>query len=61
MPEAEEDSKAMAGAEDVEDLNRIRDPFWGKFGTRVFTKQGSMAGSEMTPFLVNIQPIIINL
>jgi hypothetical protein len=43
-----EDSKVVAGAEDVEDLDRIRDPLWGEFEPRVSTKQGSTAGSEMT-------------
>jgi hypothetical protein len=46
-----EDSEVVAGAEDVEDLDRIRDPLWGEFEPRVPTKQGSTAGSEMTlPF-----------
>ncbi len=38
----------VAGAEDVEDLDRIRDPLGGEFEPRVSTKQGSTAGSEMT-------------
>ena len=42
------DPKVVAGAEDVEDLDRIRDPLWGEFEPRVSTKQGSTAGSEMT-------------
>jgi hypothetical protein len=46
-----EDSEVVAGAEDVEDLDRIRDPLWGEFEPRVPIKQGSTAGSEMTlPF-----------
>jgi hypothetical protein len=46
-----EDPTVVAGAEDVEDLDRIRDPLWGEFEPRVSTKQGSTAGSEMTlPF-----------
>jgi hypothetical protein len=41
----------VVGAEDVEDLDRIRDPLWGEFEPRVPIKQGWMAGSEMTlPF-----------
>ncbi len=44
----EVDPKVVAGAEDVEDLDRIRDPLWGEFEPRVSTKQGSTAGSEMT-------------
>ncbi len=47
VAEAEEDPKAVAEAEDVEDLDRIRDPLWGEFEPRVSTKQGSTAGSEM--------------
>jgi hypothetical protein len=48
----EEDPMVVPGAEDVEDLDRIRDPLWGEFEPRVSTKQGSTAGSEMTlPFL----------
>jgi len=34
----------VAGAEDVEDLDRIRDPLGGEFEPRVSTKQGSTAG-----------------
>jgi hypothetical protein len=46
-----EDSVVVTGAEDVEDLDRIRDPLWGEFEPRVPIKQGSTAGSEMTlPF-----------
>jgi hypothetical protein len=46
-----EDSGVVVGAEDVEDLDRIRDPLWGEFEPRVPIKQGSTAGSEMTlPF-----------
>ena len=45
----------VAGAEDVEDLDRIRDPLWGEFEPRVPIKQGSTAGSEMTlPFFGNL-------
>ena len=48
----EEDFKVVAGAEDVEDPDRIRDPLGGEFEPRVPIKQGSTAGSEMTlPFL----------
>jgi hypothetical protein len=44
----------VAGAEDVEDLDRIRDPLWGELEPRVSTKQGSTAGSEMTlPFIIS--------
>ena len=43
-----EDPKVVAGAEDVEDLDRMEDPLWGEFELRVSTKQGSTAGSEMT-------------
>ena len=50
-----EDSEVVAGAEDVEDLDRIRDPLWGEFEPRVPIKQGSTAGSEMTlPFFGNL-------
>jgi hypothetical protein len=48
VAEAEEDPKGVAGAEDVEDLDRIKDPLWGEFEPRVSTQQGSTAGSEMT-------------
>ena len=44
----EVDPEVVAGAEDVEDLDRIRDPLGGEFEPRVSTKQGSTAGSEMT-------------
>ena len=37
----------VAGAEGVEDLDRIRDPLWEEFEPRVPIKQGSTAGSEM--------------
>jgi hypothetical protein len=47
--EAEDSEEVVAGAEDVEDLDRIRDPLWGEFEPRVPIKQGSTAGSEMTP------------
>ena len=40
--------KVVAGVEDVEDLDRIRDPLGGEFGPRVSIRQGSTAGSEMT-------------
>jgi hypothetical protein len=41
----------VAGAEGVEDLDRIRDPLWEEFEPRVSIKQGSKAGSELTlPF-----------
>jgi hypothetical protein len=41
----------VAGTEDVEDLDRIRDPLWGEFEPRVPIKQGSTAGSELVlPF-----------
>jgi hypothetical protein len=43
-----EDSEVVAGGEDVEDLDCIRDPLGGEFKPRVSTKQGSTAGSEMT-------------
>ena len=50
-----EDSEVVVGAEDVEDLDRIRDPLWGEFEPRVPIKQGSTAGSEMTlPFFGNL-------
>ena len=50
-----EDSEVVAGAEDVEDLDRIRDPIWGEFEPRVPIKQGSTAGSEMAlPFFGNL-------
>jgi hypothetical protein len=52
--EAEEDITVVAGVEDVEDLDRIRDPFWGEFEPRVSTKQGSAAGSEMTSRSLNV-------
>jgi hypothetical protein len=45
---AAEDPEVVAGAEDVENLDRIRDPLWGEFEPIVSTKQGSTAGSEMT-------------
>ena len=49
---AEVDITVVAGVEDVEDLDRIRDPLGEEFEPRVSTKQGSTAGSEMTlPFL----------
>jgi hypothetical protein len=49
-----EDSEVVAGAEDVEDLDRIRDPLWGEFEPRVPIKQDSTAGSEMTlPFIIS--------
>ena|GEM_PF-2495221 len=48
-------AEVVAGAEDVEDLDRIRDPLWGEFEPRVPIKQGSTAGSEMTlPFFGNL-------
>jgi hypothetical protein len=47
----EVDFKVVAGVEDVEDPDRIRDPLGGEFESRVSTKRGSTAGSEMTlPF-----------
>jgi len=47
----EEDPRVVAAEEDVEDLDRIRDPLGGEFEPRVPIKQGSTAGSEMTlPF-----------
>jgi hypothetical protein len=49
---AEEDLTVVAGVEDVEDPDRIRDPPGGEFEPRVSTKQGSTAGSETAlPFL----------
>ena len=61
--EAEEDITVVAGVEDVEDLDRIRDLLGGEFEPGVSTKQGSTAGSEMTlPFLfisiVNLRSIL---
>jgi hypothetical protein len=48
----EEGPMVVAGVEDVEDLDRIRDPLGGEFEPRVSTKQGSTEGSEMAlPFL----------
>jgi hypothetical protein len=48
-------AEVVAGAEDVEDLDHIRDPLWGEFEPRVPIKQGSTAGSEMTlPFFGNL-------
>jgi len=42
-----EDTEA-AGAEYLEDLDRIREPLRGEFVPRVPIKQGPTAGSEMT-------------
>jgi hypothetical protein len=39
-----EDSEGVAGAEDVEDLDRIRDPLGGEFEPRVPINQDSRAG-----------------
>ena len=51
MAAGEEDPRVVAAEEDVEDLDRIRDPLGGEFEPRVPIKQGSTAGSEMTlPF-----------
>ena len=48
--EAEESE--VADAEDLEDVDHIREPLWGEFVPRVPIKQGPTAGSEMTlPFL----------
>ena len=44
----------VAGAEGVEDLDRIRDPLWGEFEPRVPIKQGSTAVSEMTLLFLEI-------
>ena len=41
-----EDSEVAAGAEDVEDLDRIRDPLCGEFEPRVPIKQDSTAEPE---------------
>ena len=41
-----EDSEVVAGAEDVEDLDRIRDPLGGEFEPRVPIKQDSTAEPE---------------
>ena len=46
----EEDPVVVGRAGDVEDLDRKRDPFGGEIESRVSTKQGSIAGSEMTLF-----------
>jgi hypothetical protein len=49
-----EGSKVVAGAEDVEDLDRIRDPLRGEFEPRVPTKKDSTAGSEVIlPFIIS--------
>lgn len=49
-----EGSKVVAGEEDVEDLDRIRDPLRGEFESRVPTKKGSTAGSEVIlPFIIS--------
>jgi hypothetical protein len=50
-----EDFEVAAGAEGIEDLDRIRDPLWGESEPRVPIKQGSTAGSKMTlPFFGNL-------
>jgi hypothetical protein len=56
----EAEDTETAGAEDLEDLDRIREPLWGEFVPRVPIKQGPTAGSEMTlPFLCKFQSVII--
>ena len=46
-----EDFEGAAEAEDVEDLDHIRGPPWGKFVPRAPIEQSMTAGSEMTlPF-----------
>jgi hypothetical protein len=60
VAEVEVGPMVVAGVEDVEDLDRIRDPLWVEFEPRVSTKQGSTAGSEMTlPFWVETNFLII--
>lgn len=50
-----EDSEVVAGAEDIEDLDRIGDLLWGEFEPRVPIKPGSTAEPEMTlPFFGNL-------
>ena len=54
------DSEA-AGAEDVENLDRIREARWGEFVPRVPMNKGPTAGSEMTlPFLCKFRSVIID-
>jgi len=47
-----EESTGVGGAQDMEDLDHIRDPLGGECVPRVPIKQGPTAESEMTlPFL----------
>jgi hypothetical protein len=51
----------VAGVEDVEDLDRIRDPLWEEFEPRVHSKQGSTTESEMAlPFFFLVETNLLN-
>jgi hypothetical protein len=56
-----EESTGVGGAEDLGDIDRIRDSLRMKFVPRVPIKRGPTAGSEMTlPFLCKFQSVILD-
>ena len=51
-----EDSEVVAGAEDVEDLDRIRDPLWGNLNQEFLSNKVQRRIRNDSAFLVNINP-----